>query len=166
MPNHYEAWSKRGNALLGLERYEEAIASFDRVIELKPDYYEVLFLQGLVLSEFMKRYEQAIASFDRMIQLKPDITDGWIVRGFTLKNWQRYTEAIASYDKAIQLKPNEPNAWYGKAFCYVLQGNVELAIQNLQWAIGLDPTFKEKAINNSDFDAIREDERFKKLTDE
>lgn len=118
-----------------------------------------------MLSEALKRYEQAIASYDLMIQLKPDITDGWIMRGLTLRNWQRYAEAIASYDQAIQIKPNEPTAWYNKACCYAVQGNVDLAIKNLQWAIDLDPTFREKAKTSSDFDAIQKDERFKKLMD-
>lgn len=164
-PDDYEAWNKRGNALLALQRYEEALACFDRVIQFKPDYYEVLLFRGFVLSKLLKRYEEAIASYDRMIQLKPDMADGWIMRGLTLRNGQRYAEAIASYDQAIQIKPDEATAWYGKAFCYGLQGIVDLAIKNLQWAINLEPTFREKAKTNSDFDAIREDERFKKLID-
>ncbi|HBW87981.1 MAG TPA: prenyltransferase, partial [Cyanobacteria bacterium UBA11149] len=39
----------------------------------------------------------------------------------------------------IQIKPDDPNAFYNKACCYALQGNLELAIDNLQQAITISP---------------------------
>jgi superkiller protein 3 len=45
-----------------------------------------------------------------------------------------------------------------------LQGNVEQAIENLQQAINLNPDEnREMAKTDSDFDKIREDERFQAL---
>jgi tetratricopeptide (TPR) repeat protein len=34
----HEAWNNRGNALDDLGRGEEAIASYDKALEIKPDY--------------------------------------------------------------------------------------------------------------------------------
>ncbi len=64
--------------------------------------------------------------------------------------------AIASFDKAVEIKPDDHQA-------YALQGNIEQAIANLQKAISLNPEYREKAKTNSDFDSIREDERFQAL---
>jgi hypothetical protein len=45
-----------------------------------------------------------------------------------------------------------------------LQGNIEQTIENLQQAINLKPDeYREMANTDSDFDKIREDERFKTL---
>ena len=47
------------------------------------------------------------------------------------------------------------------------KGNLESAIENLQQAIKLSPEkYQEMAKTDSDFDKIREDERFKKLIQE
>jgi tetratricopeptide (TPR) repeat protein len=37
-PNHYEAWYSRGNALVNLKRYQDAIESYDKALQYKPDY--------------------------------------------------------------------------------------------------------------------------------
>jgi len=36
--NDYEAWNDLGTALAISGRYEEAIANYDKALELKPDY--------------------------------------------------------------------------------------------------------------------------------
>ncbi|HBK66582.1 MAG TPA: prenyltransferase, partial [Cyanobacteria bacterium UBA11166] len=67
---------------------------------------------------------------------------------------------------AIQIKPDDPNAFYNKACCYALQGNLELAIDNLQQAITISPDeYREMAKTDSDFDKIREDSRFQDLVE-
>ncbi|HBS72170.1 MAG TPA: prenyltransferase, partial [Cyanobacteria bacterium UBA11153] len=68
--------------------------------------------------------------------------------------------------QAIQIKPDDPNAFYNKACCYALQGNLELAIDNLQQAITISPDeYREMAKTDSDFDKIREDSRFQDLVE-
>ncbi|MEA5565652.1 TPR end-of-group domain-containing protein, partial [Anabaena sp. UHCC 0399] len=73
-------------------------------------------------------------------------------------------EAISSYDQAVKFKPDFHEAWYNKACCYAIENNIEKAIENLQIAINFNPEeCREWAKNNSDFDSIRDDERFKAL---
>ena len=52
---------------------------------------------------------------------------------------QRYSEAISSFDKALEIKPNLQQALLHQACCYALQEKIELAIQNLEKAIQLNP---------------------------
>ncbi|NET71052.1 MAG: tetratricopeptide repeat protein [Sphaerospermopsis sp. SIO1G2] len=71
---------------------------------------------------------------------------------------------MASYDQALEFKPDDHQAWYNKACIYALQSKIELAIENLQTAINLHPDeYREMAKTDSDFDGIREDERFQVL---
>jgi len=62
-----------------------------------------------------------------------------------------------------------PNAdsFYNQACSYALQGKVEQAIENLQQAIKLSPEkYREMAKTDSDFDIIRDSERFQALIQE
>ena len=62
------------------------------------------------------------------------------------------------------MKPDDHEAWYNKACSYAIQGNIEQSLENLQKAINLNPDeYRKMAKTDSDFDAIREDERFQAL---
>ncbi len=114
-----------------------------------------------------KEYEAAVVSYDKALEIKSDKEEAWNNRGYALGNLGRFEEAIASYDKALEIKSDKQEAWYYKACIYALQGNVEQAIKNLQQAINLSPEkYREMAKTDSDFDKIREDERFKALIQE
>ncbi|WP_027403796.1 tetratricopeptide repeat protein [Aphanizomenon flos-aquae] len=161
-PDNHEAWYNRGYSLYNLGRYEEAISSYDKAVEFKPDDHEAWNNRGYSLRK-LGRYEEAISSYDKAVEFKPDDHEAWNNRGISLDNLGRYEEAISSYDKAVEFKPDKHQAWYNKACGYALQGNIEQAIENLQIAINLHPEVREWAKTDSDFDAIREDERFQAL---
>ena len=55
--------SNRGNALYELKRFDEALASCDRALTLRPDYPEALLNRGAILHE-LKRFEEALASYE------------------------------------------------------------------------------------------------------
>jgi tetratricopeptide (TPR) repeat protein len=95
----------RGKALQSLERFEEAIASYDRAIALKPDFVEAFNNRGNVFNG-LKRYDEAIESYDRAIALKPDQAHLFYNRGNALVGLRQFDEACASYSQAILLKPD------------------------------------------------------------
>jgi len=66
-----EAFNNRGNALKDLQRFEEALADYDRAIAASPDFTEAHYNRGVALLE-LKKPDEALASYDRAIALKPD----------------------------------------------------------------------------------------------
>jgi len=112
------------------------------------------------------RNEEAIASYEQAVAIKPDYHEAWYNRGNALSALGRKEEAIASYEKAIEFKPDYHKAWYNKAGCYGLQGKIDLAIETLQHAIVLDSKYRDMAKTDSDFDGIRDDERFQAVIGE
>ena len=50
--------------LHALERFDEALASFDRALALRPDNAEALGSRGFTL-HVLRRFDEALASYDR-----------------------------------------------------------------------------------------------------
>jgi tetratricopeptide (TPR) repeat protein len=162
-PDYHQAWYNRGHALGNLERFEEAIASFDKAIEVKPDYHQAWSMRGLASSR-IGRYDEALANHNEALKLQPKEPLLWTNQGIVLARSGRYEDALASCDKALELQANDESGFYGKACCYALQGDVDLAVENLQQAINRNPSrCRREAKRNSDFDSIRGDERFQAL---
>ncbi|MBD2184881.1 tetratricopeptide repeat protein [Planktothrix sp. FACHB-1355] len=78
----------------------------------------------------------------------------------------RYVEANNSYNQAVKLDRDLPSARYQNARAYAMRGSINAAVGNLQWAIDVEPTYKEMAKSDSAFDEIRESEQFHKVIEE
>jgi len=164
-PDYHEAWYIRGAALSVLKRNEEAVQSYDQAVAIKPDYHEAWYIRGLVLSG-LGRYEEAVQSYDQAVAIKPDDHEAWNNRDAVLSVLGHYEKALQSYDRVLQIQPGFADAYYGKACCYCLQEKIDLAIETLQQAITLDSDYQEMAKTDSDFDRIRNDDRFRSLIGE
>lgn len=112
----------------------------------------------------MKRYEEAIASYEKALEIKSDKSEAWNNRGNVLAILGHYEEAIESFDKSLEYSPDDARAFYNKACCYAVWRKPEKVIENLQRSIHLNPNkYREMARTDSDFDSIRDDERFQAL---
>jgi Uma2 family endonuclease/regulator of sirC expression with transglutaminase-like and TPR domain len=152
--------------LYHLGRYEEAIASYDRALEINSKAHQAWYNRGLALGN-LDCHAEAFASFNKALKINPNNHDAWYNRGLELGILGYIEEAIDSFNKALEIKPDEPETWYKKAYCYALQGQVDSTIQSLQKAISLNPNeYREVAKTDSIFDSIREDERFQALIQE
>ena len=58
----------------GSDRLEEAIASYDRAVELQPDLAQAFFNRGMAFEE-MERFDAALQSYGRALEIEPDDAD-------------------------------------------------------------------------------------------
>jgi tetratricopeptide (TPR) repeat protein len=128
--------------LLLLGRNEEAIASYDRAIEIKSDCHEVWNSRGIVLVN-LGRNEEAIASYDRAIEIKSDYYEAWDNRGIALSNLGRNEEAIASYNRTVEIKPDYHEAWYARGIALSNLGRYEETISSYNRTIEIKPDYHE-----------------------
>jgi tetratricopeptide (TPR) repeat protein len=92
----------RGRALANLGRYEDAIASFDQALKLKPDLHEAWYNRGLALRD-LGRDEDVIASFQRALKYQPENDGAPGTPGTCPEILERHEDAIASLQTAINL---------------------------------------------------------------
>lgn len=72
-------WNRRSNALLDLDRPEEALEGYNRALELLPSNASLLFNRGNVLQK-LARMEEAVADYDRALEFRPDLAEARMER--------------------------------------------------------------------------------------
>jgi tetratricopeptide (TPR) repeat protein len=108
-------WAIQGYCLGILKRYDEALASCDKEIELNPNSIPGWDKRSIVLGR-LGRYDEALTSWDKVIELDPNYVRAWVSRGWLLGLLRRYEEALASCDKGIELDPNMARAWDNRGY--------------------------------------------------
>jgi tetratricopeptide (TPR) repeat protein len=99
---------KRNNVgadFLKQNKHEEAIAEFQRAIEVDPSYVAAHFNLAYAL-ECAKRFDEAIAQYERALQLGPDNVFGLNNLGVLYTNKRRYDEAIKVLEQAAKIEPS------------------------------------------------------------
>jgi tetratricopeptide (TPR) repeat protein len=129
-----------------LGKKEDALASFDRALDLQPEHAEVLANRGAALHE-LKRFEEALAGFDRALALRPDLAEAHSNRGNTLRELGRFAEAIASYDRALALRPRYAEALSNRGVTLHRGQRFEEALASFDRALGLRPDYPEALSN-------------------
>lgn len=103
----------KGNGLESSGRYEEAIKSYNRILELKPDYVAAWYHKGLSLYN-LKKYQDALSSYDKALEIEPKNANAWNNKGLSLAELRKYEDAISSYDKALMVEPSHNEARINK----------------------------------------------------
>ena len=145
-PNYPEAHFNLGNTLKGLDRLDEAEASYDQAIALKPDYAEAFSNLGIVLKE-LGRLDEAEASYAQAIALKPNYAVTHNNLGIVLKELGRLDEALISLRCAITLNPNNAEANYNLGNTLKELGKLDEAEASYKQAIILKPNYSMAYLN-------------------
>jgi tetratricopeptide (TPR) repeat protein len=131
-----------GNRLGNLERYEEALASFQTAIDLDPNSVDTWVNCGAALGH-LERYEEALASSQIAIDLDSNSVNAWINRGATLAHLERYEEALASFQTAIDLDSNSVDAWKNRGVSLINLSRYDEALISCNRAVEIEPEYSE-----------------------
>jgi protein O-GlcNAc transferase len=99
-------FNNRGAILQGLKRFDEALASCEQAIALKPDYADALYNRGVLLQE-LQRFEDALASYEKALAAQPSHAAALNNRGAVLRELKRFEEALASYERLLAVRAND-----------------------------------------------------------
>ena len=116
------------------------------VIDAKPDYFEALYLLGIIAGQTGRR-EEAAELLSRAVAANPASADACYNRGVALAELGRHAEALASYERAIELRPEYPDAHYNRGVTLAELGRHEEALESYDRALALKPDHA-KAYNN------------------
>ena len=131
-------FNNRGNAYADNGEHDQAIANFDRAIDLNPDYALAFYNRGRAYN-FKSEYDRAITDYSQAIQLKSNFAEAFTNRGFARARKGEYDRAIADYNQAIRLKPDYALAFYNRGNAYKSKQECDRAIRDYDQATQLDP---------------------------
>ncbi len=148
------AWNSLGDAYHALDRLEEAIHAYQRVIELNPKFalswyslgnvYRQLDQQAAEQGEIKDRSVQIIEAYRRAIELDPSY--GWPYHnlGLIYEQRQAYDEALRLFRQAFERHRNDADraiSWTKVGDIYRVRTWTSLAIDVYKQATELDPTY-------------------------
>lgn len=130
-----------GVLLASLQRQDEALACFDKLIAMKADFGEAYFQRGNVLLA-LRRFPEAVTSFDQAIAIDPSHVNALFNKGLALHEQGKLADAIAGYDAALRVSPANVPALInrGAAFKDLRQADKSIADFDAALAIRPDET--------------------------
>jgi tetratricopeptide (TPR) repeat protein len=128
----------RGKAYHELQEYDRAIADYNEVMRLDPEFPLIFFRRGLAFCK-SRDYDRAIADFSQSIKLSPLDTQSYTRRGLAYWHKRDYDRAIADHSKAISIDPKLAFAFGNRGDVYFDKQDYDRALADYSEAIRLDP---------------------------
>ena len=147
-----EYLSSLGITLRCQRRYEEALKTFDKALQLKPDDPELWKNLGHVLVE-LERPTDALLSFQHALGLDPNQWDATYDSASLLHRLGRFEEALRHFDLCDGLRPNHALTLQARALAFHGLQRFEEALADNQRSHQLDPA--NVATNNNIGDALQ-----------
>ncbi|MCA2743730.1 MAG: serine protease [Microcystis sp. M015S2] len=141
------AWYyNRGILYYNQQKYELALADWNKAIEINPNYAEAYSNRGILYSD-QKKYELALADWNKAIELNRNFAGAYYNRGNLYYNQQKYDLALSDYNKAIEINPNYAGAYLNRGVLYEDLQKYDLALSDYSKAIEINPNLAEAYTN-------------------
>eukprot|EP00285_Hemiselmis_virescens_P013539 CAMPEP_0173391192 /NCGR_PEP_ID=MMETSP1356-20130122/17702_1 /TAXON_ID=77927 ORGANISM="Hemiselmis virescens, Strain PCC157" /NCGR_SAMPLE_ID=MMETSP1356 /ASSEMBLY_ACC=CAM_ASM_000847 /LENGTH=574 /DNA_ID=CAMNT_0014348765 /DNA_START=109 /DNA_END=1833 /DNA_ORIENTATION=- len=126
------AFERMGNALVKLDRHEEAVKSYsDALVENRTKEVE----------KKLKECEKAVRDNKAKAYINPELAAAEKEKGNALVKDGKFVEAKAVYDEAIRRNPKDHTLYSNRALCYMKLMEWPSAKQDCDKALEIDPKF-------------------------
>lgn len=135
---YVEVYNSLGLALSATGHPQEAVAAYQRAIELRPDYAKARYNLAMEL-EKQHHLDEAIAEYMRVIELDPTNEKAHYNLGNCYLNQKRLAEAVEQYSAVLRLNPRHAAAYTNRGAAYLMAGQNDAAAENFRAALLIDP---------------------------
>lgn len=131
------AYCMLGVALQGLDRYEEARASYLEALEVDPAFEEAYYNLGVLVRE--SDPAEAEAFFSKALECTPDYGEAHRELGWRLRSRNALPEAEYHLRRAIEIQPDDAWAHVYLGNLFWSRGDVAGAAAEYEWARESEP---------------------------
>lgn len=128
-----ETFNNLGVELAEQGKFVQAIAAFNRAIEIYPTYENAHNNLGLALGS-QQKFLEATAAFNRALQINPKNFETYNNLGIALGSQGKLPEAVAAFSRAIEINPDDPTSHQNLGVAFWSQGKLPEAVASLQKA--------------------------------
>ena len=90
----------KGQALLNLDKAEDALEHFEKAIQIDSNNIEAWIKKGTAL-ERLQRIDEAIAAYDQAIAVDSSTATAYLFKAGVYNRQKKYAEALQCYEKAL-----------------------------------------------------------------
>jgi tetratricopeptide (TPR) repeat protein len=130
-PQRADAKVQAGMQLLTPGRYDQAVAQFNRALEIDPNSWSAYYRRG-VAKQNMGAREDALADFQAALELKPDLLDARIARAGIYSEKGDWANSITELTKVIEISPSV-DAHFRRGNALAELGQHPQAIEDFSW---------------------------------
>ena len=140
-PNDNQDWMRWNNVAIGFldqQQYSDAIAAFEQVVKLRPDYEDGYVNEGLTYIEWEK-YSQARAPLEKALFLHPEYARALYYLALVELREGHPEAEVADLQKVVEQFPQSRDARRELGIAYYQQHHTDEAIAQFQALQGIDP---------------------------
>ncbi|MCA1575040.1 MAG: tetratricopeptide repeat protein [Acidobacteria bacterium] len=125
LPDVAEVHSNLGVAYYFHKQRGEALAAFEKALQLKPNLISALIFSGIANYELSKP-APATKLLERAVELSPadPLAQIWLAHSYAAQS--RFREAVEHFLAASEHSPNDVDIWYGLGQAYMELGRQEV----------------------------------------
>ena len=139
---NFVAWNMLGMAMADKGQLAEAKVSYEKSIELRPDFAEPFYNLGNLLAR-EGRLQDALKYYQDALAINPEFADALNNLGTALNRLGRDEEAIAAYRRALTLRPGFADAALNLGTALAMTGEIDEAVLQVDRALQAAPKFAE-----------------------
>ena len=137
---------KIADKLFDQEKYEGALAIYEKALEMDPENTSLLIRKGN--SEYaIGLYEDALASYQKGEELNPDDPIVWYDKALALHELGRNDEALVAAERSLEINSTDSSAWYNRGVILESIGKQDMALASYDKALEINPTHLSALIN-------------------
>jgi Flp pilus assembly protein TadD len=137
-PGNDRAHYNLGMALTSNGKMDEAVAQYQKAVEIRPSHELAQNALGLALARNGK-FDEAIAHYQQALESKPDFPEAHYNLGLALARRRRLDEAVVHFEEALEIRPDYGEAHNDLGVTLAKQGQIDDAIDHFQAAVDLMP---------------------------
>ena len=139
-PGYSEAYNLRGVINFQEKKIEEAVADYQKAVDLKPSNFQG---QLNLAAAFMEKnaWKDALRPIEKAVQIAPDSSAAYLKRGIIRAALHQIELSKQDFKTSIALNPKEINAYYNRGNLYFQEEKLDSAILDFEQSISLNSEY-------------------------
>lgn len=131
-------WNNLGIGFLDQQQYSDALAAFEQVVKLRPDYDDGYVNVGLTYIEWEK-YSLARSPLEKALELHPDYARALYYLALVERREAHPEAEVADLERVVELYPQSRDARRELGIAYYQQDRADRAMEQFQALQAIDP---------------------------
>lgn len=141
-----ETYRYMGLSYMGINDGNNAVAAFQKAVELNPQNHQAYFYQGMAYLNLLNAPDKAAECCEKAIAIYPRREfDYYYVLGFACVDAQKYSRAIEVFNEAVKLNAKDFRTYMWRGLAYEQTGNLKQAKSDYETALKLNPNLEGAA---------------------